>query len=245
MSKDLFKRTEKKYGLSNKQIQTLKKNLNDRSFLVGNKTEYLIQNIYFDTDDDHLLIKSINKPVFKEKIRLRAYGLVNMESFVFLELKKKYKGIVYKRRSKMTLLEAYQLLYSHKMPTLKDYHNVQVLKEIEQFIKRYPLKEKAYVGYKRTAYEKNGLRITIDEDITTRHDDLRLEYGYKGQALLEDASGIMEVKSSKAMPLWFSDLLNIYEIYPKSFSKVGTDFIKVKQDMIIRKEAMQYVGFNY
>ena len=45
-----------------------------------------------------LIRASLEKPAYKEKLRLRSYGVTEPGGEVFLELKKKYKGIVYKRR---------------------------------------------------------------------------------------------------------------------------------------------------
>ncbi|MBN2797257.1 MAG: polyphosphate polymerase domain-containing protein [Clostridia bacterium] len=244
MSKDLFKRIEKKYILNQKQLQDILKDLEERYFLIGPCKKYLLQNIYFDTYDDQLMIRSINKPAFKEKIRLRAYNLVDMESYVFLEIKKKYKGIVYKSRSQMTLLEAYYLIHTQELPEIKNYHNLMVLKEIQQFVQKYVLEEKTYVGYERHAFEKDGLRITIDENILTRHDKLRLEFGYCGSPLLEQNEGIMEIKTTDAIPIWLSQILLEHGIFPDSFSKVGTDFIQSKQS-VTRKKEKKYVEQHY
>ena len=57
-----------------------------------------VRNIYFDTDDFVLARHSIAKPDYKEKIRIRSYSKADAGSTVFVELKRKFDGVVYKRR---------------------------------------------------------------------------------------------------------------------------------------------------
>ena len=112
---------------------------------------YTISNIYFDTPDDYLIRTSLSKPKYKEKLRLRAYKVPNMDSKVFLEIKKKFKGVVNKRRTKLKLSEAYDFVESGIAPAPQSYINAQVLKEIEYFLKIYDLSPKLYLAYDRIA----------------------------------------------------------------------------------------------
>lgn len=93
----VFQRTEKKYLLSELQYKAL---LDTIHCFIEPDTygKYSICNLYFDTDDYTLIRKSIEKPVFKEKLRLRSYGVPENDQKVFLEIKRKVKGVVFKRR---------------------------------------------------------------------------------------------------------------------------------------------------
>lgn len=215
-----FERIEIKYLLDPLQYQELSKRFAGRlkTDRYG-KTE--ICNLYFDTPDFRLIRKSLEKPVYKEKLRLRSYKIPGEEDTVFLELKKKYKGIVFKRREDMSLKEAKAYLYTGKRPS-KD---SQVLREIDWFLSYYaPLLPAMYISYERTALyglEDPALRVTFDGNILWRDESLSLEQGFWGQSLLEPGWRLMEIKLPGAMPLWLVKLLDELQIYPTSFSKYG------------------------
>ena len=101
MTQEIFKRYEKKYMLTQKQHDALIPVL-ERRMKADHYGEHTISNIYFDTRDYELVRKSIEKPEYKEKLRLRAYGKVTDNGVVYAELKKKFDGGVYKRRIPMT-----------------------------------------------------------------------------------------------------------------------------------------------
>lgn len=217
---NVFKRYEKKYLMNEQQYQALKKLLQGRMTTnqFGRNT---ICNIYFDTPDYRLIRASIEKPVYKEKLRLRSYGLPKKEDTVFVELKKKYKGIVYKRRVPMTLQEAEQYLLRGKQP----YKSCQILKEIDWFLDFYqPIIPKVYLAYDRIAMcssENADLRITFDTNIRWRESVLDLSKGVWGNTLLEEGQHLMEIKIPGAMPLWLSQGLTEIGIFPASYSKYG------------------------
>ena len=231
MAIEIFNRHEQKYLLDadtfQKVIEVMDKHMMPDKYNV-NHEPYTISNIYFDTEDDYLIRTSLSKPKYKEKLRLRSYGVPKNDSNVFLEIKKKFNDIVNKRRTVLKLSEAYDFISSGKPPEIKEYMNKQVLKEIEYFLQVYRLKPKVYLAYDRIAYfEKynNDLRISFDKNIRTRRYDVALEDGDYGEALLPDGVYLMEVKTSKAMPLWLTDMLAKYNIKKRSFSKYGTEFI--------------------
>lgn len=231
MAIEVFNRHEQKYLLDadtfQKVIEVMDEYMMPDKYNVNHKP-YTISNIYFDTEDDYLIRTSLSKPNYKEKLRLRSYGVPSNDSKVFLEIKKKFNDIVNKRRTVLKLSEAYNFISSGKPPELKEYMNTQVLKEIEYFLQVYRLKPKVYLAYDRIAYfEKynNDLRISFDKNIRTRRYDVALEDGDYGEALLPDGVYLMEVKTSKAMPLWLTDMLAKYNIKKRSFSKYGTEFI--------------------
>ncbi|MFT3950919.1 MAG: VTC domain-containing protein [Oscillospiraceae bacterium] len=122
-----FMRTEKKFILTAKQAEQLRTRLAD--YITADQYgEHTICNIYLDTDDFLVIRRSIEKPVFKEKLRLRSYGVPTRESPVFLEIKKKYKGVVYKRRVSLPYSEAYGFVTGASKPAGKsDYPRDGVL----------------------------------------------------------------------------------------------------------------------
>ncbi|MEG0774320.1 polyphosphate polymerase domain-containing protein [Clostridium sp.] len=197
-----------------------------------NKTHelYTISNIYYDTEDNHLIRTSLTKPLYKEKLRLRAYGVPSKEEKVYLEIKKKVCGVVNKRRTKLKLHEAYDFIATGEKPEEKNYMNKQVINEIQYFLSRYDLEPKLYLAYDRKALfskENRDLRITFDTNIRTRRYDIALEQGDYGESLLEQGKWIMEVKAEKTIPLWLSNLLSEYKIFKTSFSKYGKEYEKL------------------
>lgn len=230
MAIEVFNRYEHKYMLDRETFEKVIKILDEHMDMDSHNkdhTPYTISNIYFDTPDDYLIRTSLSKPDYKEKLRLRAYGVPDRDSKVFLEIKKKFKGIVNKRRTKLKLDEAYTFLESGKPPILKDYMNSQVLHELEYFLKIYNLSPKLYLAYDRIAYfekDNRDLRISFDMNIRSRRYDLALEKGDYGERLLPDDVYLMEVKTSLAKPLWLTHLLAELDIKRTRFSKYGTEF---------------------
>ena len=158
---------------------------------------------------------------------VRSYGVPGDGNRVFLEIKKKYNGIVNKRRTTLTLKEAYEFASSGKKPNLKEYMNAQVLEEINYFLKVYDLTPKLYLAYDRIAYFEKGnpdLRISFDTNIRSRRYDVRLEAGDYGELLLDGDVYLMEVKTSLAKPLWLVHMMTDLDIKRTSFSKYGTEF---------------------
>lgn len=231
MSIDVFNRFEKKYLLDlfqyNNVLQTIEKHMTLDPF---NQKEgvYTISNIYYDTCDDLLIKKSLSKPIYKEKLRLRAYGTPDMDSKVYLEIKKKVAGLVNKRRTHIALADAYTFIESKMTPSPMSYQNRQVIKEIHFFLSRYEIFPSVFIAYDRKAYALGNFRVTFDHNIRTRRYDLSLELGSHGKQLLEDGQWLMEVKSDHALPLWFVKCLSDNHLYATSFSKYGTEY-KIKK----------------
>lgn len=234
MAIEIFNRVEKKYLLSQEDVDALLPLLNEKmttdAFNPDGKT-YPISNIYFDTDSNELIIKSLEKPVYKEKLRLRSYGQVqNKNETVFLEIKKKFDGVVYKRRSSFTLAEAEQFLKDGEIPQ-NDKVNKQVLKEIKDLMKRYSLSPKVFISYERLAYfgkDDSDFRLTLDRNILTRREDLKLDSPIYGDNLLKDGQWLMEAKAFKTFPLWFAHFLSQRKINQTSFSKYGNEYKKFR-----------------
>ncbi|MGN1317950.1 MAG: polyphosphate polymerase domain-containing protein [Lachnospirales bacterium] len=230
MAIEVFNRYESKFLVDDvtykKIIGIIKEHMVADKYNVKGKP-YTITNIYYDTDDNELIRKSIESPIYKEKLRLRSYGVPNLNSKVFLEIKKKYNHIVNKRRTTLTLSEAYDFTKTKIEPEFKDYMNKQVLDEITYFLDLYSLKPKLYLAYDRIAFfEKDNpdLRISFDTNIRSRRENVALEKGDYGTRLLDYGTHLMEIKTSKAMPMWLVDMLSEYNIRRTSFSKYGTEY---------------------
>lgn len=187
-----------------------------------NYGKYTICNLYLDTDDYALVRNSIERPVFKEKLRLRSYGTPTADSNVFLEIKRKYKGVVAKRRIGIPLWEAEGYIEEGILPS----DSSQIFREIDWMMKYYRPAPKLFLAYDRiavTGVTDKSFRITFDRNIRSRQDDLRLGHGSEGELLLDKSVCVMEIKTNAAaIPLWLSGILSGYEIYPASFSKYGT-----------------------
>lgn len=245
MAIEVFNRYEKKYPVSAQLFEDVQHELCKYMELDEyNKSHpyYTISNIYYDTMNNELIRKSISKPKYKEKLRLRGYGIPSLGDRVYLEIKKKVNGIVNKRRTRLVLGEAYNFVYTGKMPEYKNYMNKQVLNEISYFLNIYNLVPRIYIAYDRRAFfgiNNRDLRITFDTNIRTRRTDLRLELGDHGEKLLGDDVYIMEIKAEKSIPLWLSQMLSDFNIYRTSFSKYGTEYKKMIGKNILEGENVE------
>lgn len=229
MSNFTFNRYEKKFILNKEQISLIKEELSPyvKQDIHSSNSYYTICNVYYDTVEDEIIKKSVSKPVFKEKLRLRCYGDTGPKDIVYLEMKKKFNGFVNKRRTLITIEEANNLIYQKIMPIRKNYHNLQVLNEIYYYVLNKQLIPKISISYDREAYyakDDDSLRITFDFNILTRRENVFIGRDGLDQELLDDESYIMEVKTNKAIPLWLTHILTKYNIYSNSFSKYGTEF---------------------
>lgn len=201
-----------------------------------------IASIYYDTPDYLLIRKSLEKPVYKEKIRLRSYGLASNNKKVYLELKRKALGVVYKRRIalKEDIAEGF---LNHQDVNLKD---DQVTREIAYFRDYLKVLEpKIMIIYDRTSFaEVNGnIRLTIDENPRYRNDDLNLHTSMDGKLLLPPGSAILEIKVQQELPLWLVSILSKHKIYKTSFSKVGEAYKLMYQNGAQTQERRLAHGF--
>ena len=237
---NVMQRIEMKYVLKKAQLEYLKEALKEH-MKVDQFGQTSIASIYYDTPDYRLIRTSIEKPVFKEKIRLRAYGLVKENDNVFLEIKRKADGLVYKRRKIVTEEMANKFFNDECDKKCED----QIGKEIMYFKNYYKkLIPTFMVIYDRTAYEEiNGdLRLTIDENPRYRTDHLDLHTSMDGTPLLDEGSAILEIKVQEVMPLWLVSVLSKGEIYQTSFSKVGEAY---KKEILNKVERKQNVWVHY
>lgn len=215
-----FKRYEKKYLLSESQYTEILKGMSKyiKPDIYG---ETVNCNIYYDTDTYSLIRKSIEKPVYKEKLRIRSYSVPKNGDKVYIELKKKFDGIVYKRRIGFLAENAEKYLSGDEELS----PNTQISMEIEYFQKIHNTKPKVFIAYDRTSFvgrENDKLRITFDKNIRFREYALDLRKGDFGKNLLEENGVLMEIKIPDTTPLWLAKLLSELKIKPTSFSKYGT-----------------------
>ena len=220
----VMKRYEIKYLMNKEQTEYLIKSIEGRLFpdMYGETT---IASLYYDTPDKRLIRESLEKPAFKEKIRLRSYGRASDDSPVFLELKRKAEGVVYKRRIQSTV-PAVAGFFERSAAICED---GQIQREITYFRDLYKdLVPSCLIICERTAYyEANGdLRLTIDKNPRYRTENLDLTSDMDGTALLPEGWTILEVKVQGAMPLWLAEVLSKGRIYQTSFSKYGEAYKK-------------------
>ncbi len=221
-----FKRYEIKYMITDKQKESILSHIASYMRLdkYGRTT---IRNIYFDTDNFRLIRRSIEKPVYKEKLRLRSYSLASPDSNIFVELKKKYKSVVYKRRLVLPENEVMAAFENDSPLPVKS----QIGDEIEYFRGYYKnLYPKVFLSYEREAYyslDGSDFRITFDDNIMYRTDGLSLCVSPGGKAILGDGFVLMEVKTSEALPLWLTKTLTKNKIFKTSFSKYGTAYTDI------------------
>lgn len=183
-----------------------------------------IRNIYFDTDTYRLIRYSIEDPAYKEKLRIRSYSQAEPGTTVFVELKKKYKKVVYKRRISLSEEEAMEWVSGEQHCP----KTTQISKEVDYFLTYYKeLHPAVFLSYEREAFyakEDADFRVTFDERILCRQENLSLESEVYGAPLLPDGMALMEIKCTGGIPLWMIQVLSRERIYKTSFSKYGTAY---------------------
>ena len=215
----VMKRYELKYRLSKEQVTYFQEQVLNH-MKIDKYGLTTISSIYFDTPNYSLINKSIEKPEYKEKIRLRSYGIAKEDSPVYLEIKRKNEKIVYKRRIKTTEGKVERFLTLNE-----EFDKNQISRELEAFKENYKVLEPKYlVIYDRIAYyqDDSDVRITLDMNPRYRVDSLNLHTSNEGIPLLNEGEAILEVKVQHSVPLWLVKILTEGKIYQTSFSKVGT-----------------------
>lgn len=230
----IFRRYEYKYLMTRGQQTALLKAM-EPHMVPDTYSRSAIRNLYYDTPDYRLIRTSLMQPVYKEKLRLRCYGEAAPDKEAFLELKKKYESVVYKRRIALPLEEAMAAL-AGRTPLPEN----QIGREIDYALHFYPqLEPRVFLSYDREAFHgkwDTGFRVTFDDNIRFRTDDLSLASGNRGTLLLPGDTVLMEIKLSDSMPLWMAQELSRLEIRKTTFSKYGT----VYQNYIALKGNLKY-----
>lgn len=234
---DVFCRKELKFLVDEDQRRQLEAVFAQR--MIPDKFGHSsIRNIYYDTSDFRLIRHSLEKPVYKEKLRLRCYG---DSKEVFLEVKKKFKGVVYKRRIALTECEAEAFMeFRGSIP------DTQIGREMVYFRDFYrELKPQVYLSYERDAWfskDDPGLRVTIDNQIRYRYSELHLDQAPGGREILPPGLSLMEVKAENAIPVWLMALLAQLKISKISFSKYGRAYLMELPGKINEGRGKHYVG---
>ena len=261
-----FKRKEKKYLINLAQYEAIVQGIS--SYMECDKYgNTRIDSLYYDTPDRSLICKSLEKPLYKEKLRIRSYGAYSKADTVFIEIKKKFKGIVYKRRIKMTKDGAEAFLsgfdyaeaqrnfpedLSHPDAEITP-NKIQIAKEITTFLNRYEsLKPSMLISCERIAWapldgfeDKTVDRITFDKKIS--YIDLFSPQSVARNPVLGDEFVLMEIKCARAYPSWLCSLLSTLGVYPRSFSKYGNAYKRVlahKGDVDIYDQSLGKVAIH-
>lgn len=221
-AKTIFKRYELKYVLDRNQYKTVEQAL--QKHMVPDRFGHSsIRNLYFDTEDFLLARRSIEKPLYKEKLRFRSYGSADAEKEIFVELKRKYEGVVYKRRLSMPSQKAMGWFSGTEEPP-----SSQIGEEIDFFRTRYQgIRPAMYLSYERDSYastDESDLRITIDSRILSRTEDVDLSLEPSGNEVLPEGYRVMEIKTMYGYPKWLTELLSDCNLYKTSFSKYGNAY---------------------
>lgn len=223
-----FRRIEKKYLVSEEEKKSLLPLLYQHMILdpyCENGNTYRIQNIYFDTEQNDLVIRSIAKPDYKEKFRVRKY---DGNDYVFIEIKKKSLGIVGKRRIKVSISEMNDFINYGKKPVRTTYIDKEIIDEMDYFLSRYHLQPQAYISYERLGFfdrHNPEFRLTFDNQIHAKRNNFKWDEDDFEENLLKDGFYIMEIKSVTNFPMWLVKALSELKIYPQSFSKYGSEYI--------------------
>ncbi len=235
MAQQIFRRTEIKYILSEEKIKSL-------MWLIEpylKKDQYFKStncSVYYDSKNRYLAIHSLEKPLYKEKVRIRSYGVPKPDDIVFLEIKKKYKGIGSKRRIPIKLSDLNNYLKTGRLDS-----NSEIIKaELDTCFKRYNLKPTMFLAYDRTSYcdkDDPTFRVTFDRNVRSRNTNLSLEKGDFGKQFFKNGEVVMEVKALERFPFYFVHALSKLKIYPASFSKYG----RVTEREIFKRKEIQYV----
>ena len=230
-TQNIFSRYEKKYLTNAAACDAFFERISPyiRSDLYGATR---ICNCYYDTPEHLLIRRSLDKPRYKEKLRLRCYGVPTEDSIAFAEVKKKFKGVVYKRRISLPYRDAVAFLAGGSVEIPVD--DAQIAREILWMFRLYPgLSPALALHYQRSAYyasDDPSLRITVDSDIRFRTYDLDLRAGETGEHLLSPDARLLELKIAGSMPLWLSSALDACRIFPTSFSKYGKAYLCLLQE---------------
>lgn len=226
----VFKRKEIKYLLTSAQLEAfrtaMEEHMEPDAFPHSS-----ISNLYYDTPDFRMIRRSLEKPSYKEKLRLRSYATAEDNSQAFLEIKKKALGVVYKRRESLPYSQAIAYL-DGGIPGGEG----QIFRELDWILFAYgDLSPAMFVSYERDSFrglEDPGLRLTLDRDILWRIRGLDLRLGAWGEPLLKEDETLMEIKISNAMPLWLSSALSDMGIFPLSYSKYGRAYQQMEKEVI-------------
>lgn len=223
----IFQRYEFKYLISARQLHTLLTAMAPH-MVPDEYSHSSIRNLYLDTPDFRLIRRSLEKPIYKEKIRVRSYGRAGADAPVFVELKKKYRSVVYKRRISMPQSRALGCVSGTEL-----WPDSQIGAELAYAAGFYnTLRPAVFLSYERDSFRSvkdEGFRVTFDSEIRYRRENLTLDSDTWGIPILAPGQVLMEVKVAGGLPLWMAHVLSEQRIFKTSFSKYGTAY----QDIVL------------
>lgn len=218
VTQESFLRVEEKFALSNAQFEQLM-GIIWQHLVPDQYPRYTLHSLYFDTQEFHDISKSLDHPMFKEKIRMRSYGNPTLGGNVFLESKKKFKKVGQKRRYALAYQANLEQMVGQALPT-----HEQIAEELRYTFIRHHIQPKVFIRYQREAYSAKddaSFRITFDRHLRYRLNDLDLYARESDQPLAQFPDVLMEVKVLDAYPYWLAHALSTLRLYPTSFSKYG------------------------
>lgn len=223
----IFKRKEKKYRLNTEEYNKFMSLVSDK--LVPDKHgRNTLCSLYLDTPDFLLIRNSINAISYKEKLRLRSYGVPSDDKKIFFEIKKKYKGVVYKRRVSMPQRDVFEYIESGEPPI-----DSQIMREIDYLMKFYHHpKPNVCILCEREAFflqEDGNVRLTFDENLRYRLGFPNKDNIGEGTPIVNKGEYILEIKTPGAMPIWLAHALSECKIYPAKFSKYAHAYYDMNQ----------------
>ncbi len=228
---ETFLRVEHKYPLTRKQARQFMR-LAGKYLKADAYPEYELHNIYYDTPANDMVIHCLNKPQYKEKLRLRSYGDPDPDTPVYLEIKKKFKEDGAKRRIPMTEKQASDYITYGIRPQAD---NKQISNEIDYLVSRYDLQPKVFIAYHRIAFSginESDVRITFDTDIRYRTQNVSLHETGEEKYLTDDGDVLMEIKVSRRYPYWLMKILSQMHLVRSSFSKYGTIYSEMLKESV-------------
>ncbi len=239
---DVFERKEMKYRLCATQLESLISAFETR-LLPDERGITLVRSLYFDTPAHDLIARSMESPLYKEKLRLRVYGQASEPGTpAFLEIKKKFKGIVYKRRVLVSIGAAHLIIEGASLSEalaahpLNDEalaaealtpHREQIAREIAFFIQRHDARRPSILTQcERQAFTSSDgdLRVTIDRNLSYKANPQSIADTHFAIPLIPQTEAVMELKCTHALPLWLAGELSAVCAYKQSFSKCGTAY---------------------
>lgn len=232
----IFQRYEYKYLLDARQLQAVLAAMAPH-MVPDEYSRSSIRNLYLDTPDFRLIRRSLEKPVYKEKLRMRSYGRAGSDAPVFAELKKKYRSVVYKRRISMPQHQALACLTGAAL-----WPDSQIGAELAYAADFYkPLRPAVFLSYEREAFhgaDDPDFRVTFDTQIRYRREELTLDSEPWGISILPQGRVLMELKVAEGFPVWMAHVLSEQNLFKISFSKYGAAY----QDILLagRKGALKY-----
>ena len=250
-----FKRIETKYVVAKGDLANLIEDL--KIYLV--EDDYptsTIFNIYFDTEQFDMIQEDGQGTKRKEKIRMRTYlSQVQPDSQVFLEIKSKGRaGVGRKHRLLSTPQSITQFMTKGQLDSsIKDRMIIEKIQQLQEeyqqaiiprmyiYYDRFSLKEKKEIS----GFPYNKIRITIDQNLTYRDDNVSLFSGKDGFPLLNEDIVIMEIKAPGRKPQWLQDILDQYGLVEQKFSKYSCAYHKSQGLDYSPRPITESVGTTY